>query len=220
MFSPQLEAFAPIFPQIRFAKAIDQRTLLYLERLARRMEPALRDAFLAAVRSAKSQATLSVIEQAMSNIDPAMAIREASGGLEFRMMRETLADIVQAAGSRVTESLRQVTGATLMARFDLSNPYAAQYARTEVGTMVQEITLSTQEGIQNLVERGITEGITPMQTAREIKSMIGLTGQQTDWVVNYQNNLYSSGAVDIDVKVDRYANKLLRQRAQTISRTE
>lgn len=219
-FSQDLAPLGEIFPRwFKINKAVDRRTAAILERYARRMEPALREGFLAAIRSAKSKATLTTIEQAMKNIDPAAAIREATGGLEFRQMRETLAEIVEAAGARATNALITMTGGNLAA-FDIVNPYAVQYARAEVGTMIREITQTTQQGIARLIGVGIEQGITPAQTAQQIRTMIGLTEQQTNWVLNYENKLLSAGSVDIDLKVDRYAAKLLRQRAQNIARTE
>lgn len=204
---------------IDIQKAVDRRTLARLERLARQMEPALRSAFLAAIRDAKSNITLQLVEQALRAIDPAAAIRAATGGLEFERMRDTLADIVEASGNITTQALARTTG-TLLASFDMTNPYAAQYARSEVGRLISGITQSTQEGIQRLIERGIVEGIDVRTSARQIRNMVGLTGQQADWVMNYEMRLLDRGIGDIDAKVERYANKLIRQRANTISRTE
>ena len=214
---PELQAIAPVYARI--AKAIDRRTLATLERFARRMEPALRDAFLAAVRDAKNKMTLSLVEEALRQLNPAAAIRAASGGLEFEKMRETLADIVEASGVRSTQALTRMTGENI-ASFNMSNPYAANYARSEVGRMISGITDTTLQGIRRLIEAGIEEGIDVRTTARSIRSMIGLTEQQTNWVMNYEYDLLQRGSVSIDEKVERYANKLIRNRAQTIARTE
>jgi hypothetical protein len=207
------------FFQHSIRKAVDRRTLARLERLARRMEPALREGFLAAIRSARQDITLQLVEQALRAVDPAAAIRAATGNLEFNNMRETLAQIVEASGSIATQALQRTTG-TLMASFDLTNPYAAVYARTNVGRLISGITQTTQEGIQRLIERGLMEGIDVRTTARQIKNMVGLTGQQADWVMNYEMRLLDRGIGDIEGKVERYANKLIRLRANSIARTE
>jgi len=219
IFSSALLEYANLFPAIRISKQVDRRTLRALEALARRMEAPLRDGFLAAVRSARSQATLQVLEQAMRAIDPAAAIREATGGLEFRQMRDTLADIVEASGVKATAALGAVTGEVL-GSFDVTNPHAIQYARTEVGSMIRDITETTMEGIQAVIGNAIEVGVPPRVAAVQIRSMIGLTEQQTNWAMNYENRLLDVGAVDIDTKVQRYADRLLRQRALTISRSE
>jgi Phage Mu protein F like protein len=219
LFSPELQPYSSLFPAIRIAKRIDRRTLRALEALARRMEAPLREGFLAAIRSAKNNATLAVLEQAMRQLDPAAAIREATSGLEFNRMRDTLSDIVEASGVRTTNALKEITGQTL-ASFDITNPYAMIYARTSVGQLIREISDSTQRGIMNVIENAIENGVAPRQAAQQIRTMIGLTSQQTDWVINYQNSLYASGAIDIDAKVERYAAKVLRYRSLNIARTE
>src|SRR4029434_6867188 len=88
-------------------KAIDRATARAIERLARNFEPDIRDAFLTAIRSARSQATLSTIEEAMRSLDSAAAIRAASAGLEFETMKETLAELIEASGERTTQALRR-----------------------------------------------------------------------------------------------------------------
>ena len=216
--SAELAAIAPSFARV--AKAIDLRTVAYLERYARRMEPALRDAFLAAVRSAKNNITLETLENAIRSINPEMAIREATGGLEFSKMRETLADIVQASGARATESLVRMTGAINAANFNMVNPYAVHYARTSVGNLIREITQTTREGVARVITHGMEGNIDIREMSRQIKTMVGLTSRQVDWVMNYEGKLLESGAIDIDDKVARYADKVLRQRSQTIARTE
>lgn len=201
------------------AKAIDRRTLRALESMARSYEPALRDAFLAAIRSARRQTTLDVLEQAMRSYDPAAAIREATGGLEYGQMRETLADIVEASGAKATKALVPYTG-SLIGSFDITNPYAAQYARTEVGRLITGIDRTTMEGVQAVIENAVVEGVPPRLAAIQIRDWVGLSEQQVTWALNYQDQLIGEGAVNIDEKVGRYADRLLRQRALTISRTE
>jgi Phage Mu protein F like protein len=207
----------------RLDKDLDRATARAIERIARRFEPALRDAFLAAIRSARQQATLNTIAEAMRTLNPAAAIREATAGLEYDRMRETLAQIVEAAGQKATTALQtQVgpVGGRILADFDIVNPYAVGYARTEVGRLIRQIDTGTLEGIQRLIGDAIENGIPPRETARRIKNGIGLTEYQTNVVLNYENKLLAAGATNIDAKVQRYADKVLGQRALTIARTE
>jgi hypothetical protein len=137
-------------------------------------------------------------------------------------MKDTLADIVEAAGQKTTAALPQegpVRGVTL-ASFDVVNPYAVGYARTEVARLIRGIDMNTREGIMNLIGNAIETGIPPRQAAKQIKNMIGLTDFQTQYVLNYENRLIADGASNVDAKVQRYADKVLGQRALTIARTE
>src|SRR4030095_11432615 len=203
-------------------KTIDRRLLASIERIARSYEPALRDAFLAAIRSARRSASLEMIAEAIESMNPGQAIRAATAGLEYDRMRDTLADIVEAAGQKTTAAIQASAPPRpmMLGSFDIVNPYAATYARSEVGRLITGIDMRTREGIQNLIGNAIETGIAPREAARTIRGMVGLTEFQTDYVMNYQSKLIAQGASNIDAKVQRYADKVLRQRALTIARTE
>jgi Phage Mu protein F like protein len=205
------------------SKAIDRATARAIELLARNFEPDIRDAFLTAIRSARSQATLSTIEEAMRSLDSAAAIRAATAGLEFETMKETLAELIEASGERTTQALRRKIdlppGRTLPA-FDVVNPYAVLYARSEVGRLIRQVDMRTVQGIQNVIGHGIETGIAPRESAKQIKNMIGLTDYQTDVAFNYQAKLLAAGESNVGVKTQMYADKLLRQRALAIARSE
>jgi hypothetical protein len=144
------------FWQAKVVRKVNPRTVAQLEAIARSFQAPLRDAFLAAIRQARNEATLDVIVSALQQTDPAAAIREGVRGLEFASLREQLANIVQMVGMRETTSLRRQIGplgGQILADFDIVNPYAVKYARQNVGNLITEITHSTQEGIQYLGPR-------------------------------------------------------------------
>src|SRR4030095_3614811 len=203
-------------------KAIDRRLLASIERIARSYELALRDAFLAAIRSARRNASLEMIAEAIESMNPGQAIRAATSGLEYDRMRDTMADIVEAAGQKTTAAIQAAAPPRpmMLGSFDIVNPYAATYARAEAGRLITGIDLSSREGIQNLIGNAIETGIAPREAARTIRGMVGLTEFQTDYVMNYTSKLIAQGASNIDAKVQRYTDKVLRQRALTIARTE
>src|SRR4030095_3329777 len=159
----------------------------------------------------------------MRSLDSAAAIRAASAGLEFETMKETLAELIEASGERTTQALRRKIdlppGRTLPA-FDVVNPYAVMYARTEVGMLIRQVDMRTVQGIQNVIGHGIETGIAQRESAKQIKNMIGLTDYQTDVAFNYQAKLLAAGEKNVDVKTQMYADKLLRERALAIARSE
>lgn len=200
------------------AKAVNQRLINRIERIARQYEPALRNAFLAAVRSARQAASIEAIANALDQLNPAAAIRAATAGLEYDKMRATLAEIVEAAGQSTINTVPPK--GNMKAVFDIVNYHAVRFARLEVGHMISEIDYNTKRGIQRIIEDAIENGGNPRVTARDIKDMIGLTEYQTNIVLNYENKLLAAGETDIDGKVQRYADKWLRRRALAISRSE
>ena len=107
-------------------------------------------------------------------------------------------------------------------RFDGENLAAQRAAERAAAAMVTGISEETRAALRALVVRAIHEGIPPYDAARIIVSMIGLTEQQSQAAMNYRESLINEGlSLDrINVLVDRYSAKLLRQRSVTIARTE
>jgi len=117
-----------------------------------------------------------------------------------------------------------------------------------VGQKVTDISNDTMLRIQAVVGRGLSGGVNPLDIARDIKVSIGLTKRQNGWVENYRSyleNLDPSAlrltlrdrrfdstvrraiangeplSKDyIDRLVERYSEKALKYRSETIARTE
>lgn len=205
------------FPPAWLGKA--DKTSRALDRLARKMEPALRDAFMAAVRSVKATTTVQAIYDALTSSSPGDAIRMATDALDLERMRQALAQIVDAAGM-IGQAALEKELRPFGAKFDMVNPRAVDYIRHESAMLVREIKNDQRAAVRNIIERSFVEGIPPKTAAREIKSFIGLTEYQTNVVMNYQLRLLESGAADVEGKTIRYGEKLLRRRSITIARTE
>jgi hypothetical protein len=107
-------------------------------------------------------------------------------------------------------------------RFDGENLAAQRAAERAAAAMVTGISEQTRAALRTLIVRAIREGIPPYDAARMIVSMIGLTEQQAGAAMSYREQLINEGlSFDrINVLVDRYSAKLLRQRSVTIARTE
>lgn len=113
---------------------------------------------------------------------------------------------------------------------------------------VQDITYQQREVITHIVNRGFVLGLSRAAVARQIRSCIGLTRNQEIWVENYREQLKNldpaaferalrdrrsdkllqrlieeGGTLtqqQIDSMVERYRQRLIQYRAQTIARTE
>jgi hypothetical protein len=133
--------------------------------------------------------------------------------------------------------------------FDDVNPEALEFLRDYEMDMITNVSQATQDAINAIVLRAFQEGGNPLDQAREIRSLIGLTPQQATAVDNFRRALESldfDGALDrslrdqrfdrtliraagsgtglsadqIDNQVERYASRTLNYRALTIARTE
>jgi SPP1 gp7 family putative phage head morphogenesis protein len=123
-------------------------------------------------------------------------------------------------GARVgTQALRRLE---VQLRFDLMNPHAAQFARTQTGQLITGIDESQREAVQNLVESAVANGRTVQDIARDIRNVVGFRPDQVEALSKYREVLAGRN-LDQDAlerKVRRYADALVRQRGELIARTE
>lgn len=107
-------------------------------------------------------------------------------------------------------------------RFDAATEQAVKYAETESAKLITEITAETEANIRNLIATAIKDGMPPYDAARAIVPLIGLTSAQGQAALKYREQLIDSGlSLDkVNEKTDKYADKLLDDRADRIARTE
>lgn len=79
-------------------------------------------------------------------------------------------------------------------RFDLLNPKAVDWIDTRASALVQQVTDETRLAIQTIIKRSFVDGIAPRDTARLLRSVIGLTERQAGAVYNYERWLRGQGA--------------------------
>ena len=106
--------------------------------------------------------------------------------------------------------------------FSMLDPFAIEAARTRTAELVTRVTQETRRAISAIVRRGFVQGIPPREMAALIRPLIGLTEGQARSVLRMQASLRSQGltAREVAARTERYALRLLRQRAITIARTE
>ena len=109
-------------------------------------------------------------------------------------------------------------------RFDLLNPRSVAWADKHCAKLVREVTDETRAGIRDVIRRGIKEGKSVPRMAKEIRPLVGLTSRQSMAVANYNEWLIMNrpelSAKEVSRRVDVYARRMHRRRADTISRTE
>lgn len=197
-----------------------------VHRIADRMEPRLRRAFLRAVREVRTTVNLAALEDALRAADisrildvlPLDDLKAVLGNAEAlpKLLRQTVA----AAGEAAAREVGDLVGVAL--RFDLTNSAATIWAREHAATLVRQIDQETRQAIRDLVAQAFEQQITVPDLARMIRSHIGLRSDQVGTVLRFRERLVAGGrnAAEIARRVDRYADSLLRRRALTIARTE
>lgn len=217
-----------------------------IDRIARRLEPRAREAFLGAIATLRQRIDRAALERAVAlgnvaGILEALRIEQLRG--ELAVLEDVVLEGVRQAGiAEATALQRQIDVAI---RFDLTDPRAIEFIRNHGAALVREVSDETRRGIWRTIERGFQEGIAPPQMARMIRRRIGLTASQADVVANYEVALrqavagdLSFGALDsryslnpvrgpgglvesrVQSAVQQYEARLIRMRAETIARTE
>lgn len=197
------------------------------EILERRLTPRLRRALLEAFDQARdripARAVERIIREGLLAPDRIATLLRNLPDVE-RVAREGLRMAARRGAAVALETLpvRSVRGLLVEPRFDLVNPAAIRLADQATALLVTRITLEQQLALQQIVRAGIEHGWTIPEQARLIRQVVGLNDRQARALGAFRDRLIAGRVPDgrIGTLVDRYAAKLLRQRALMIARTE
>ena len=188
----------------------DERLRRLIDRQTSKVRRLLLDAL-----SGLGAESLNLLTEALEAADVEAALRVAVGDFRVPGLRDALAGAVATSAS--------VTSAAFGFTFDLDDPDAIRVAESLAGNAVQGVSRETKQAIRELVVRGFREGIPPRSLARQIERIVGLTVRDAGAVSNMFLSLTADGSLSagqISDRVDSYARRLLRRRAENIARTE
>lgn len=106
--------------------------------------------------------------------------------------------------------------------FDTTNPATIAWAEQHAASLVTDITTQARLAIRTVVSGAFDAGMPTRETAKLIRSSIGLTERDAGAVMNRQLKLLADGidAEKATRQAERYADQLLRSRADTIAGNE
>jgi hypothetical protein len=169
--------------------------------------PLIQAAFMASIADIKSQITLKLLVQRLERGDIAGALDALN--LErsaFSRVENAIAQAYNAGGSAMTgnmPTLRDQSGARIVVRFDARNQHAEEWLRTHSSQLVSRIIEDQRTAIQGMLHAGLSQGQNLTKTALDIVGrvnrasgrrdggLIGLTGQQSDFVASARSELSS-----------------------------
>lgn len=126
-------------------------------------------------------------------------------------------------------------------QFNQVNPLASLWARDYSGRQIVQISEETRAAIRSVVHQAFEMGLAPVESARLIRPLIGLDTNRVNAVMNlrariqdpanYGKKIFAgktairvpSGGMPaalVQKRVEQYADRLLKQRALVIARTE
>lgn len=181
-----------------------------IHRVAERMEPRYRQAFLEAVQ----QTTIddSLLLASLRRKDAAGVINALGLTSVSRRMQMNIQGAVQStilgAGEAVSTELSSSLGVSFS--FDTTNPNAVIAARRNAATMVRRVTDETRQSIRNVVGNMFTEGVPPEKAAREIRTMVGLREQHMKAVRNFRAQVEAGEVAAVDRRLDAATKQRIR----------
>lgn len=215
-----------------------------LSALLNRFEPEIRDSFLLAVNSTKSQLQINEIVRLLELglIDDALSL---ASSIPLSVSTTVDFSFVQ-SGQSTSTMIASVISQPVF--FDQTESLAVQAMRANRGKLIREFAISQREAVTETIVDGIRRGVNPLQQARNFRDSIGLTAHQTKSVNNFRNMLQTQDRQvlarqlrdrrfdptvraalnnkrpltqrQINRMVERYRERMLKFRAETIGRTE
>lgn len=247
-FDPSTHDISKSSSQV-ITKAADTAEIQRLLSQQSYMAPQVRRAFLAAVNRIQSQIDVDQIALLLKMGRTQEAIAQVEqivmrGG--YQSVANAVTQAVVAAGTASGLVAGQQAGLDIS--FGLTNPQTLQFLRSYEMGLITNISQDSLASVRTAITAGVTAGQNPLTIARDVRQFIGLTARQTQAVINYRSYLDSrdstalervlrdarfdptiQSAIDsqtelsseyIDKVVQRYSDRMLAYRAQTISRTE
>lgn len=165
------------------------------------------DAFAAAAVSAAVLAAL------RAGVKPGKIAKVITGGWQSSGVE---AKVWQSAGK---VAARQVGGEYIVTS---GRAAAIKWAETQSARLLVDVTSDTAGAVRELVAAGTRNGWSVTRTADELSQVVGLRERQRVALGNYRAALTGDGAnpTVIERKVGRMRDRMIRDRAVTIARTE
>lgn len=192
-----------------------------MKALLARLEKPIRDAFLASIAQARSFAKIKALMAAIEsgNVDTIMAAVGMRESLFTQMTESVRAAYLEGGSAALSSTLPK----RLALNFDMNNPRAVDWLRTQSASKVAEMLNQQRAAIQIMLTDGMRRGDNPLSVALDIAGRIGpsgrrtggvlgLTEHQAGYVTNLRNDLEMLHLPDADDARERYFNRKLRDR--------
>lgn len=186
-----------------------------LRRLIDRLEPRLRRVVYAALKDLPP-GSVGLLTDALEAGDVDGALRIVARDLQAASA-EIRRLLLEAIGTGKT-----VTSASYGLSFDLTDPLVVAAAERHAGQLITAVTEETIRAVRGVIVEGIREGVPPREQARQIMRLVGLTERDAGAVDRFWRGMLEAGTrqEQADARAQRYADRLLRRRAENIARTE
>lgn len=150
------------------------------------------------------------------------AIRFEIGTAELdRTIPQALRASFETAGLEQRGALQRQLGADVIVGFDVINPEAVEWLRTEAAALIKNFGTSSMAAIRKLIDDSFAAGLTPRDLARMIyESGIGLDDRRLNALERFRQALAKDpnvSAAKVEKLTKEYGERLARERARIIA---
>ena len=221
----------------------------YIE-IAEKFEGPMKRALIEAIKTLRTQFSLTQIEATLVAGGPEalLALYQEMAMVFDSAIGDIIDDAIKAGGAAAVTAIPAAGILIENFRFDLINPVTIDFIRNYKLNLIQKVSQNTIEAIRQSVAQDLIDGVNPRQTAKNFRDNLGLTPKQEQAVRNYRKSLETLDrdalnrnlrdkrfdrtvlrAIDkdtplseeqIDKFVNRYRQRYINYRAETIARTE
>lgn len=182
-------------------KATRKEKIDEINRLANKMTPKVRRAFLLALKTLQKDIPVKELEAAIASSNMSEALRLVNAPKLERIMtgvgieagtpsfKEELQVVFAAGAATAIGQLPKKVSLNLA--FDVFNPRAIAWADQRAGTLIRQVTEATQNGVRAIITDSVSTGVAPRKAARRIRELVGLTDLQARAVINFRAQLES-----------------------------
>lgn len=132
---------------------------------------------------------------------------------------------LDAISRKAMGSAARISGKTVSAlkpAFNVTNPSVISVARKMSIELSTNLTKSTKEVLRNIIQNAVEGNISRVQASKQIRQYVGLLPAHKSAVDKYLDSMIQNGVKPAlaQKRADKYAQRLLKYRSETISRTE
>ena len=192
----------------------------------RTLVPKARAEFLSAVKSAYQNSSLSTALDKIARgedsiLSNTIASRLDTAAASVRINTASLGKIIETAAIKSGVGTAKIMNAEIRGSFSFTNPRAIEYAKQATVDLASN-TAYVRGVVRDTVYSAIKNGTPPYALAGRIEQVVGLTPRDANAVNTYYDGLVSRGtSLSRAQSLSKaYSQRLLKQRAENIARTE
>lgn len=191
-----------------------------LLKLADEAEPRTRQQVLRALQELQRSVDITHLERVIASGDY-FAMHDLVSSLPSRMAG-VLTTLRRLSVRAAREEALKLKTYGVQFGFQMNDPAMIEAARQGAGRLITGVTAETRRAVRAVITRSFQEGIQPRDAAKMVRSIVGLTERQAQTVTQYRARLVAEGHTPQEAlqRARMLSERLIRQRAQTIARTE